>query len=66
VLYELHSVNVHALDYELNILKCLHFLSLLSCFPTGFFFDGSFYMYVTANSPNSDYENYLFFECGVG
>jgi len=42
VLYELQSANVHALDYELNILIFLHFLSLLSCSPACFLFDGSF------------------------
>jgi hypothetical protein len=65
-LYEPQSVNVDALDYELNILKCLDFFYLLSSSPTGSFFDGSFCTHVITNSPNSDYENYLFFECGIG
>jgi hypothetical protein len=66
VLYQLQSVNVHALDYGLIILKCLNFLSLLSCSPTGVFFDGSFCIHMITNSSNSDYECYLFFECGAG
>jgi hypothetical protein len=46
MLYELQSVNVHALDYELNIFKCLYFLSLMCCSPTSFFFDRSFCMWL--------------------
>jgi len=65
VLYKLQSVSLHALYFELNISKCLHFLSLLSCSPIGFFFEGSFCIRVITNSRNSDYENYFFFECDV-